>query len=38
MKGYYTDTCYMGWIPRFRRFIRFASEKDYEEFFRTYER
>lgn len=37
MKGYYTSTCYMGWIPRFGQFIKFSTEKEYVEFFKEME-
>ena len=36
MKGYYTSTCYMGWIPRFGQFIKFSTEEEYKEFFRKW--
>lgn len=34
MKGYYTSTCFMGWIPRFHQYLPFATEKEYIEFFK----
>ena len=34
MKGYYTSTSYMGWIPQFGKYIEFANEKEYKEFYR----
>lgn len=33
MKGYYTPTSYMGWIPRFKMYLPFPTEQDYKEFF-----
>lgn len=37
MKGYYTSTCFMGWIPRFHQYLPFATEKEYIEFFKEME-
>ena len=37
MKGYYTSTCFMGWIPRFGQYIKFSTEKEYIEFFKEME-
>ena len=34
MKGYYTSTSYMGWIPQFGKYIEFVNEKEYKEFYR----
>lgn len=33
MKGYLVSIGYMGWIPALRRYLLFATEVDYEEFF-----
>lgn len=35
--GYYTSTSYMGWIPKFKRFLPFATEEEYKEFFKEME-
>lgn len=32
MKGYYTNTGYMGYVPSENRYILFASESDYIEY------
>ena len=37
IKGYYTSTCYMGWIPRFGQYIKFSTEEEYKEFFKEME-
>lgn len=37
MKGYYTSTCFMGWIPRFHQYLPFATEKEYIGFFKEME-
>ena len=37
MRGYYTLKCYMGWIPRFNRYLPFATETEYEEYFKEME-
>ncbi len=37
MKGYYTPTSYMGWIPRFGQYIKFSTEEEYKEFFKEME-
>lgn len=37
MKGYYTSTCFMGWIPRFGQYIKFTTETEYIEFFKEME-
>ena len=37
MKGYYTSTCFMGWIPRFGQYIKFSTEEEYKEFFKEME-
>lgn len=38
MKGYYTNSCYMGWLPSENRYIPFATENEYVEFYKKYER
>lgn len=37
MKGYFTPTLYMGWIPRFCQYLPFATETEYKEFFKEME-
>lgn len=37
MKGYFTPTSYMGWIPQFRQYLPFATETEYIEFFKEME-
>ena len=32
MKGYYTSTCFMGWIPRFKQYLPFTTETEYIEY------
>ena len=36
MKGYPTQAGYMGYVPN-EGYILFSCEKDYEEFYKTYE-
>lgn len=38
MKGYYTPTSYMGWIPRFKMYLPFATEEEYTEFYKEMEK
>lgn len=33
MKGYYTPTSYMGYVPRFKMYLPFATEEEYKEYF-----
>lgn len=33
MKGYYTKDGYMGYIPSKKKFMLFATEEEYEEYF-----
>lgn len=33
MKGYYTDDCFMGYIPATGSYEKFASESDYADAF-----
>lgn len=33
MKGYYIGTGYMGWVPWYNRYMLFATEKEYEEYY-----
>jgi hypothetical protein len=35
MKGYYTDTVYMGYIPTENKYLQFESERAYTEYFRS---
>ena len=35
MKGYYTNSAYMGWIPTENRYAQFESEAAYYEYFRS---
>jgi hypothetical protein len=35
MKGYYTNSTYMGWIPTENRYQEFESETAYYEYFRS---
>ena len=37
MKGYYKDHCYMGWIPKFHKYLPFATETEYIEFYKEME-
>lgn len=37
IKGYYTSTCFMGWIPRFKQYLPFTTETEYIEFFKEME-
>lgn len=37
MKGYYTPTSYMGYIPRFKMYLPFATEEEYIEFYKEEE-
>lgn len=37
MKRYYTPTSYMGWIPRFKQYLPFATEEEYIEFYKEME-
>ena len=37
MKGYYTYNGYMGYVPCFHKFLLFASEADYKEFYKEME-
>jgi len=37
MKGYYTSTCFMGWIPQFYQYLPFTTETEYIEFFKEME-
>lgn len=34
MKGYYTNSGYMGWIPRWNKYILFCTEQEYEEYYK----
>lgn len=36
MKGYPVDSGYMGYIPDEKEYSLFSSEKDYEEYYKTY--
>ena len=38
MKGYYTNSTYMGWIPNKKKYIPFSTEAEYIEYFRENER
>ena len=38
MKGYYTSTCFMEWIPRFKQYLPFATEEEYKKFYEEMER
>ena len=38
MKGYYTRTAYMGYIPRFKQYLPFATEEEYIEFYKEEEK
>lgn len=31
-KGYYIGTGYMGWVAAYKRYILFATEKEYEDY------
>lgn len=37
MKGYYTSSCFMGYVPRFKMYLPFPTEQDYKEFFKEEE-
>lgn len=37
MKGFYTRKGYMGFIPKFNKFLLFATEAEYEEFYKETE-
>ena len=34
MKGYYTESCYMGWMPCYGRYMPFVSDTEYAEEYR----
>lgn len=33
-KGYYIGTGYMGWVPWYNKYILFATEEEYYEYFK----
>lgn len=33
MKGYYVSVGYMGWIPELYKYVLFATEEEYHEYF-----
>lgn len=37
MKGYYTSSAYMGWIPKFKQYLPFSTEEEYKDFFKEME-
>ena len=38
MKGYYTSSGYMGFVPVMNKYLLFATEADYAEWFAEYEK
>lgn len=38
MKGYYTPSGYMGYVPMMNKYLLFATETDYVEWFAEYEK
>lgn len=38
MRGYYTPSGFMGYIPRFKQYLPFATEKEYTEFYKEMEK
>lgn len=37
MKGYFTNYCYMGWLPSMKVYFPFVTEKEYVEFYKEWE-